>query len=371
MSLPPSVLSRPSPSRLLARLHGWEAKRFGSQALREPMFLLAVALLLAAAATGLRAGFAWEPSSVMSRLVIEAGAAVAALLGIGCAVSTWADRRLDQGPFHAWIASRTTLRSWRIAMTGALYGTAVIFAALVLLTLDARRMGGLLVAAAVGSAVGAAGLSLLPPPAAASRAGDTSVGPERRSAAGRRTLLGVQARRRIGAVPAWVVTVVLFVVGGLGTALALRNNASPTPGLGLLAVTGLLGGATVGQVDLLLVAMLGRAPIGLARLVRDLVLPPAFATVILTGVAGVAAGAPPGLACGVAAAVGAALAVHAAAVVLHALGGSPRFAGVAAGVDIALLALITLVFPPLLLAWAPWRIVRLVGDARRLRWRDR
>ena len=359
-------------ARILMRLRQLQLRRLASDARRDPIALLSFAAIMLAVAVGARRLFDIEPTSILASFVCEALCAALAFAVIFRATKQFEGEGLASGPFHVLLARRGRATAWLLLEAGSVFAGLVAWLTLALLTLDSLRAPAFLAASLVGAGGISTALCFLNNRTEAGAATTDSRGgnAELRSLSGRMLIARLQWRRRVGPIPAWLGAGILALLGGLATALAVRNNPNPAIGAGVLGVTGLVSGTVLASLDVGLLRFAGREPSSLRHLVRDFAV---GSPVVVTGgllMIGTLTGLPLGLALATALDVGVALVVYSTVILLHALGRATRFPTFAAGIDLTIVLVMAVVFTPLALVWTISRGIVLVRAARRLRWRD-
>lgn len=181
----------------------------------------------------------------------------------------------------------------------------------------------------------------------------------------------VQLRVSRAGAPLWVWAAVAFCMAAAGGALA-RSNGGTEVGWTVFLVLAAPGAAALAALDGRLVAVLGRQPFSLMRLMGMLVVPPVASVALAAGLAATVAGFGPVASAGFATALGALGGAAMALVVLHTLGGRARIAGRAAAADVALVGAMgsTAALGLATVLWAIARTAWLVRAARKRRWSD-
>ena len=279
---------------------------------------------------------------------------------------------LVAGPFHVLLTHRGRETKWLLTEAGVVFVALDAWLMLALVSLDPLRVPAFLVASLTGAGVA----SLVPGVSTRTKEGmvPTAKEPEIsefRSLSGPLLIPRLQWRRRVGPFPAWIGAIGLAVIGGLATALAVRNNADPNVGSGVLGILGLIGGLIFASLDLGLLRFAGQEPGSLSRLIMNF----AFASpvVVTMGILliGTLAGLPPRSDVTIAIGVGTMILLYSTTILLHALGEASRFPVFAAGIDLTIVLVIAVIFAPLALVWTVARGAILARSAQRLRWRER
>ncbi|MBS0296750.1 MAG: hypothetical protein JSR45_10585 [Proteobacteria bacterium] len=265
------------------RLRGW-VRNVSSDRLGFVLVMALFAAMTAGAAVGaFRLG-----------LILSARPAEALLAGAGAAVvagmlQAGLGRALALGPLEAVVTARASLHGW-------VFARLTIFALpfLAPLVTSAAKISALPpLAVLVGFLIAAVGFACLPEPAA----NGPALGAQREHKSRIAPRFGLWAvallplrSRRFG-LPGWLAPVAIAVASGVAARLAVQHGAAKAA-LGLIGGGAILAGAETRALDADLLALLGRSPQRLRRLVALFSLPPALVALLAGAVAATVSGAP-------------------------------------------------------------------------------
>ena len=347
------------PLSILIRLRRMQLSGVARQAARDPVGAATLAFLLLGLVVGLRSALTREPANTAWRFGLELAATAGMAAVLHRAVVGPDGARLTSGPLHPVLVRAGVLASWSRLQVLVLVGApAAVLAST--LSPDVGRALALLAATACG-------VGTVPPSrGTVASATNASRASARGSLTGPLLVARTQALGR-GSRSTPVLLAVGFVVLGAGAGrLALLSNPGPQIAGVVLAVAGLAAGSVIGAVDVGLVRFLGRTPVRLASLLAASCLPGAACAATALVAAALLIGLGPAFAFATADAVGGALASTAGLSALHALGGRPTYARLAALLDLALIGLVT--FAPAAPVWAAVRTASLWRAAGSERW---
>ena len=351
--------------RVLVGLRRGQFTAVTRQAARDPLGAAALICLIVVGLVGLRVAILREPAEPAWRLGLDVTAAVISTVALHRKVVRPDTARLADGPLHPLLAQPGVANGWCRLQIALFVGLPAVVLATTLLP----DVGGALIlttATACGLVLTLPGLSAnwLP----TGRRGKLRRAAPRGSLSGPLLIARSQARWREGSAAPIPLGAGLFLVGSAAARLALMNNPGPEIATAVLAATGLGCGALIGALDVEVLRFLGRTPANLASLLAASCLPAAVATSICLVGAGLVIGLGAALATAAALAVLTILGGAFGLTALHALGGHPRFARIAAAIDLVLVAAVVVTFAPAAPVWVIVRAVLLWRSAERGRW---
>jgi hypothetical protein len=363
---------------ILIRLDLAKGRAFLRGASRDPIFVLAAAVAVAAIILGLRRILALEgPADAYRPLIVILG--VAYLLA---SFYMWNSQghleRLTAGPFQPVVATQRKAATWLTLRSAVFTLAAVGLAAIASLTHDAASTPAFLGQAAMGLVIGA--VTVISVGSVMSLAGGGK-GKAARDTSRRAPMKAYKAlepaslmlawvhlRRKAGPAPLFVLAGALFALAAVAGALA-NQNSGPTVGVAVVLTFGLLAAILLADIDLSLVRQLGHEPLSLVRLLS---LFPGPLLLVMAG--GMAATLLAGLsllfATVVAMIMGVGMLVYLVVLLLNGLVRSPPAARISAAIDVGLAVALPLMIGPWGEAWLIGRVFLLILAARRLRWRD-
>lgn len=363
---------------ILVRLDLAKGRAFLRGASRDPIFVLAAVVAVAAIIMALRRVLALEgPADAYRPLIVIL--TVAYLLA---SFYMWNSQghleRLTAGPFQPVVATQRKVATWLTLRSVAFTLVVVVLATIASLTHDATTTPAFLVQSALGLVIGAVAVISVGSVMSLAGGGKGKVARDTSRLAPAKAfepmepaslMLGwVHLRRRVGPAPLFILAIALFVLGAGAGALA-NQNSGPTAGVAVVMAFGVLAAILLADIDLSLVRYLGHEPLSLVRLLS---LFPAPLLLVMAG--GMAAGLAAGLgllfATIIAMMMGVGMLVYLIVLLLNGLVRSPPAARISAGIDVGLAVALPVMIGPWGEVWLIGRVFLLILAARRLRWRD-
>jgi hypothetical protein len=322
-------------------MEGLEARRWLREVCRDPRFclsLLVIGAFIVAAVVNVAKVAAAFPLAGLA-LATVAGFAIyrASFIAPGSARR----RDLETGILHPWIAFGPALKRWVLGRAAVL----TIFVCALLTVIIGVARPDLAWPGILGMAGGAA--------VAAATAGLTF-------------------RRRIGAVPVWLLNIGLWALATPASALATHNNPGAPIGLGMITGVGLICGLGLAWPNLRLVRFLAFHPVPLRRIAARLCGPQVGLVAVLAVMAAIGGGQPVGLALASAAIVVAGVCVWLVLLVPYAMTRSVGAAPMMAGSELFVAAVVKFAFQfgAIAMGWLIFRAIGNIRAIRRNRWRE-
>jgi hypothetical protein len=359
----------------LVRLDLANGRAFLRGAGRDPIFIGAAAIALAAVVFGFRKLLALPADPQLRQQVVTLGFAY-----LVTSFYAWNSQghlqRLTAGPFQPLVAGPRPQAVWLTCRSVAFTSLILVLAAVAAFTLDVKMALTFLAQALLGLAIGALAVGAIGSVLSLASSGRghgkrvaEHAGPPQAVLTPTSLMLTwAHLRRRAGPAPIYVLAAILLVLGGAAGGLA-NHNSGPTVGVAVVMAFCAAAAWLIADVDLTLVRLLAHEPIGVVRMASMLIGP---ALVVMFGslAAAFSAGVGFSLALIVTTLIVMAVLLYVLLLVLNGLVLSPPAARVAAMVDISLAAALPLMAGVWGEAWIIGRLFMLILAARRLRWRD-
>lgn len=363
-----------SPEGALTRMEGLEARRWLREVCRDPRFCLSLlvigAFIVAAVVNVAKVAATFPPAGLALATVTGFAIYRASFIAPGSA------RRgdLETGILHPWIAFGPALKRW-------VHGRAAVLTIFVcaLLTVivglsrpDLAWPGILGMAGGAALAAATAGLTFRRRPRVATSRLPWRLSRRMPMPPSVRLSLAVTFRRRIGAVPVWLLNIGLWALATPASALATHNNPGAPIGLGMITGVGLICGLGLAWPNLRLVRFLAFHPVPLRRIAARLCGPQVGLVAVLAVMAAIGGGQPAGLAVASAAVVVVGVCVWLVLLVPYAMTRSVGAAPMMAGSELFVAAVVKFAFQfgAVAMGWLIFRAIGNIRAVRRNRWRE-
>jgi hypothetical protein len=363
-----------APEGVLTRLEGLGLRRWLYEAARDWRFALSIVVLAGLGLAGLNKMVALMTARPGTGPILAAGFgfAVFRLAFIAPGSSRW--RQLRSGVLHPWTAFGPALRRWVHARAAVItLGVCLMFIATVLAIRPAAALAcgtGMGVGAALAAATSALrpfrGVSFTPVRPRLNLNLFSAMPPSVRAP------LADTFRRKVGAIPVWLLSCGLWTLATPASALATHNTPGAPIGFGLITATGLICGLTLAWPNLRLIRFLAFHPIPMRRIVAPLCGPQVGLVAVLALAAAIGAGQPFGLAAASAAVVTGGVCLWLVLLVPYAMTRSPGGAVAMAACELVVAVIVKFALQFGVVA-AGWLIARAIVNIRavsRNRWRE-